>query len=128
MSLDDSIDSLLTDTLTVQRFAKGTYVNGIYVPSSPTTISIGAVVQPAFNLSRVIGGADLGSKVDGMHAWDVRVLYTRTLLYTENPGFDPDVIQLDGANWTVQRVSEYKLGTSAVYYQAIITKQTGGAS
>ena len=128
MSVLESIDDLVTDTLTVQRHVQGTFTNGVYIPAAPTTFTIDAVVQPAYNINRVVGGADLHALVDDQKAFDVRQLHTRTLLKTRTPSSDPDVIlSYEGASWTVARVEKWTLDGES-HYHCIITRSTGGGS
>lgn len=137
MSVMDSIDDLITHgdgapnpALVVIRRAKGAYVDGVYVPSETTnTFPVNAVVMPAYNLNRIIGGADLKALVDGQKVTDIRQLFTRVQLRTrgENPPLDPDVVELEGALWTVVRVERWD-GDGDVSYHVVITKQTAGAS
>lgn len=133
MSVNDTLDGLKTDTLTVQRRPAGTMVNGRYVPStSPTTFTIDAVVQPAFNLNRVVGGANLAALVDGQHVTEVVQFHTATEIRTRTPNNDADVIVgYRGANWTVARVERWVLedeGDDQVHYHVVMTRQTLGAS
>ena len=134
-SLGDVIFDLATNyNLLVTRTAQGTLTSGVYTPGATSTFTIIACVEPAYNQSRVIGGADLGSKVDGMHANDVRVIYTTTLLQVVAPATaaggatQPDVITgLENAAWTVARVERWQLNQDT-HFRVILTKQTGGAS
>ena len=128
MSVLDSLDSLLTHVgITVTRHAIGTYTNGVYTPAAPTTLTIDAVVQPAFNLNRVVGGADLHAHVDNQSATDVRQLHTRTELRTRTPTNDPDVLTLDGADWTVIRVEPWDLDGER-HYHCVLSKITHGGA
>lgn len=129
MSLGDSLDSLVTNTVTLNRRAKGTYVKGVYVLGVLTVIpGITMVVQPAYNLNRVVGGADLSAKADNQKAADVRVCYTSTELKTISDTTDPDVItDLESSSWTVTRVERWEL-SGDVHYRCILSKVTGGAS
>ncbi len=127
MSLNESIDALVTDTVTVKRRAEGTWTDGIYTPGTLTTFSANVVMQPAFGLNRIIGGADLHSEMDNQSAPDVRVLYTTTKFYTRSPSTDPDVIVFESADWTTIRVEEWNL-SGEKHYRVIITKVTHGAS
>lgn len=129
MPVNDSITSLANATITVKRRAEGTMANGVYVPTSPpTTFELDVVMQPAFNLNRIIGGADVEADVDNQSAATVNVLWTTTRLYTRDPGLDPDVVTYDGADWTVTRVEgPWQLDDQA-HYKVVITKQTQGAS
>lgn len=128
MSVLDSIDSLATDTLTVRRRATVAPVNGKRALGPATTFTCVAVVQPAFNMNRVIGGANLSAREDLQSATDVRQLHTRTELKTRSPGFDPDeIVGFEGANWTVRLVEKWVIDDEPHYHVAI-AKQTGGAS
>lgn len=129
-ALNDAILDVDAETLTVSRTPVGAYdpVTGLYVPSASSTFTIVAAVQPAFNLNRIIGGADLSAHVDLQHATDVRQLHTATLLKTRTPTTDPDVILgLEDANWTVARVERWTLD-GETHYHCVIAKQTGGGS
>ena len=129
MSVLDSMDSLMTDTLSVSRYAVGTWANGIYTPvGSPTRFTIQAVVMPAYNLNRVVGGADLHAMVDDEKVTEVRQLYTRTELRTRTPTNDPDIVtNYEGASWTVIRVEKWTLIDQTAFH-VVISKQTQGAS
>ena len=129
MSLLETIDDLATHLgVTVQRRLKGTMTNGKYVQNAPTTFTADIVLQPAFNLNRVVGGANLDAKVDLQHATDIRVFYTRTQFFTRSATTDPDVIiDLDGADWTVARVETWTLGDDT-HYRVICTRVTMGAA
>jgi hypothetical protein len=125
--VNNSIASLANATLTVTRTVEGTYVNGIYVPGATSTFPIDVVIQPAFNLNRIIGGADLEGAVDNQRVQEIYQIHTTTLLKTRTPTTDPDVIAYKGGNWTVARVEEWDL-KGQVHYHVVITKQTRGAS
>lgn len=127
MGLNDSILALANETLVVTRTAKGTYVTGKYVPGATSSFSIDAVVQPAFNLNRVIGGADLQAGVENQRVEEIYQLHTVTALATRTPTTDPDVITYKGALWTVARSEEWELD-GEIHYHVVITRQTKGAS
>lgn len=129
MSVLDSIDDLITDAgLVVQRHVNGTYVNGVYVPAAPTTFTIDAVIQPAYNINRVVGGADLRALVDDQKTTDVRQLHTRTELRTRTATNDPDVVtNYEGASWTVARAEKWIIDGEP-HWHCIISRQTGGAA
>ena len=128
MSLNETIDDLVTHaSVTVQRRLKSTMSMGRYVPNAPTTFTADIALEPAFNLNRVVGGANLSAKVDLQHATDIRVFYTRTQFFTESETTDPDVIiNLGGATWVVARVETWTL-VDETHYRVIVTKDTGGA-
>ena len=130
MSVLESIDDLVTDTVTVQRRATGALVHGTYTAAAPTTFTADIVEMPAFNLNRVVGGVDLHAHVDDQSATEVRQLYTRTEMRTRTPGNDPDIITgFDGADWTVARVEKWVDGeTGDTYFHVVVTKRTGGAA
>jgi hypothetical protein len=135
MSVNESIDGLVTDAgVTVRRSTPVPPVDGIAQPSTPSTLTIDAVIQPAYNLNRVVGGADLHALVDGQSVTDVRQLHTRTKLYARVPATDPAgakdpdvVVGYQNANWTVIRVEEWNLD-GEIHYHCVIAKQTLGAS
>ncbi len=127
--LSDSIDALVTDTITVRRTTGSTYVDGIKVPGTQDTFTCDVVMQPAFGLNRVVGGSDLHGLVDGQHATDVRDFFTRTEIRTLTLTNDPDeVVGFDGADWTVARVEKWPDLDGGHYYRALITRKTGGSA
>ncbi len=127
MSLNDSITELANETLTVTRTAVGSFVAGIYVTGAATTFSIEAVVQPAFNLNRVIGGSDLQAGLDNQRVETIYQVHTATELLGRDTTKDPDVVTYKGAPFTVARAEEWNLD-GEVHYHCVITKQTQGAS
>src|SRR5262245_14096650 len=92
-----------------------------------------AVVQPAFNLNRIIGGADLEAHEENQRVPEVRQLHTATQLNTRTATTQPDVIVglpgADGApaNWTVTRVEKWPY-RGTVHYHCVLTKQTEGSA
>ncbi|MGN6103655.1 MAG: hypothetical protein ACTHU0_00995 [Kofleriaceae bacterium] len=127
MPLNDTIAALANERLTVTRTLKGTSVHGRYIPGSSSTFEIDAVVQPAYNLNRVIGGANLQALLDNQRVEKIYQIHTVTPLQTRSPTTDPDVIFYEGVSWTVARVEKWELD-GEVHYHAVITKQTKGAS
>lgn len=127
MSVNDSISALANHTLTVTRRLKGVYTNGIYVPGATSTFTIVAVVQPAFNLNRIIGGSDLEGTVENQRVQEIYQIHTTTELRTRTETTDPDVVTYKGRPWTVARVEEWDLD-GEIHFHAVITKQTRGAS
>jgi hypothetical protein len=135
VSVNESIDGLITDPeLTVRRSTPVPPVDGIVQPSTTTTLLIDAVIQPAYNLNRVVGGADLHANVDGQSATDIEQLHTRTELYARLPATDPAgpkdpdvIVGYKNANWTVIRVEKWNLD-GEIHYHCVIAKQTLGAS
>lgn len=128
MGLADTIARLSTDfSVTVYRRAHGTLVDGIYTQAAATTFTIDCVTQPAFNLNRVIGGANMVGHVDGQMTTDVRQIWTTTELFTQSDTNDPDEIDLQGHMWTVARVERWE-NRGQVHFHVVLTAQTEGAS
>ncbi len=128
MSLNDSITSLANATITIRRTLESTFVNGKYVKGPPVLIEgVRAVIQPAYNLNRVIGGADIEATVDNQRMAEVYQVHTTAKLYTVQEDHDPDVILWRDSEWTVIRVEEWEI-TGEIHYHAVITKVTKGAS
>ena len=125
--LNDSIDGLANATMLVTRRAAGATVNGIYVKGAATTFSVDVVLQPAFNLNRVVGGANLEARVDNQKVTDVRVFYSQIALVERTLTTDPDVVTYNGADWTVARVETWDL-SGETHYRVIISKQTHGGA
>jgi len=132
MSLNESIDSLATGDYTVTRRATGAWVKGIYTPGASSTFTIRAVMEPATGLQRVVGGFEMISGYDGQHTNDIRVLYTRTELKVRSPNTEPDLVTINGRQYTVFRCEPWDLAKDAanneVHYRALCTLNTNGAS
>lgn len=129
MSLVDSITDLVTDTVTVSRTPEGSYVNGEYIKGTPSTFTADIVAMPAYNLNRVIGGANLSALVDDQKVTEVRQLYTVTELKTRTATTDPDVIKAwDGADWTVARVEKWPDLDGGFFYHVVVSRVTAGAA
>jgi hypothetical protein len=128
VSIASTIARLATDHgVVVSRRVHGTYVNGIYTQATPTTFTIDCVTEPAFNLNRVIGGANMVGRVDGEMTTDVRQIWTTTELYTQSDTNDPDEMVLQGHTWTVARVERWDL-RGQVHFHVVLTAKTLGAS
>ena len=112
MGLADVIARFGTGTYQVTRPAIGTWVDGHYVnEGAPSTFPIDASVQP-------MSGRDLRDLPEGMHAEDVRRLWTRTELRTastqigassSNASSEPDVVSIDGEDYRVVRVEHFAI-------------------
>lgn len=127
MALNESIDSLATGDYVVTRTLVGSYVDGIYTTGSSSTFSINAVMEPATGLQRVVGGFEMRSGDDGQRVNDIRVLYTRTELYTRRPTHEADKVTIAGRQYTVFRCEPWDLD-GEVHYRALATLATQGAS
>lgn len=117
MSLRDAIARFATGTYQVTRAARGTYVNGRYVPSgdAPTVFSIRASVQP-------VDGRTLESLAEGERESEVRQIFTTTALMTSSDDHEADQVDLDGDGdgWVVFRVERYA-AFGAVHYRALVS-------
>jgi hypothetical protein len=137
MSLNEVIEDLENATITVQRTTAVARVNGVKQAGTVSTFTCIAGIQPAYNVNRVVGGADLHALVDGQRITDVRIFWTTVELRTREPagnGFpaqEPDlIIGFEGANWTVIRVEKWsppeEEGDDDTHFKSIVTKQTFG--
>lgn len=128
MSVLDSIASLSTGTYTVIRRATGTWANGRYTKNpNSSSFQVKAVVQPAFNMNRIIGGRDLKHDEQGQHVTSVQLMYTTTELFTRTETHDPDEVVVDGATWTVTRVEKWN-HTGRVFYKVVISEKLEGGA
>lgn len=130
MPLNDTIASLATDRgVVVSRYGAGTFVDGVYVRNTPTTLLIDCVTEPAFNLNRVIGGVnlDVSGAVEGQRTTDIRQIWTTTELFSRTPTNDPDEVALQGKNWTVARVERWDLA-GTVHFHVVLAAMTLGSS
>lgn len=132
MSLNDTIDGLANASITVSRTTRVAPVKGRKVAG--TTMTLGpfdAVVQPAFNLNRVIGGADLDGTADNQKVVEIYQVHTTVELHAgeEIDGvaqYEPDVVTYKGKQYTVARVEgPWDLGGQQ-HWHAVITRQTKG--
>lgn len=114
MSVAGAISSFFTGTYTVGRYGSGSYADGVFVPGSPTTLSIGASVQEA-------RGRELERLPEGLNGKRLLVVYTKTALRTRQSGAQPDVIAIGGENYQVELVEDWSaLGG---YYKAVVAKE-----
>ncbi len=128
MPILDTIAAMATGTYTVTRRAKGDMVSGKYVPNPTTsTFSVVAVVQPATDLQRVVGGADMRSYVENQRMDDVMMMHVVTKLWARTTTHDPDVVTIDDDSWTVFRVEPWNF-YGDLFYMVVLTRQTQGAS
>lgn len=134
MSLNDTIEDLANATVTVRRTTAVPRVNGVKRAGTQSTFTCIAGVQPAYNINRVVGGADLHALVDGQRITDVRIVYTITELRTREPvtgslpANEPDVIvNYEGADWTVIRVEKWEdPDGDDIHFKNIAVKFTQG--
>lgn len=131
MPVNDSITSLANASITVTRTARAPFVNGRRVAGAESTIGpISVVAQPAFNLNRVIGGADLDGNIENQQVVEIYQIHTTTQLMAGEDGesvtrYEPDIVTFRGKQWTVARVEEWNLD-GEIHYHAVITRRTKG--
>lgn len=65
-----------------------------------TALTVAGSLQP-------VTGRELQDLPEAQRGDDVRVLYTLTRLYTREPGFEPDVLTIDGESYTVIKVERF---------------------
>lgn len=105
MPLSDVIAQFHTGSLNVRRAVTGTHVDGIYQPTSTTTITTDALhtsVQP-------ISGRALRDLPEGQRSEDTRWLWTTTELRTRTPSNDPDIVELEGDDWRVIKIERFRI-------------------
>ncbi len=128
MSILDSIYGHQTGTYTVTRRPRGTFVDGVYVQNtSPTTLVIRAVIQPAREISRVTAGRDMIESEQNQHVDDVRIIHTDTEIHTRTPTLDPDMIAFESDTWIVIRVERWQFGGTE-FWMGVMTREMDGGS
>jgi hypothetical protein len=100
----------------VQRAAQGSYVDGVFVPGTSSTLSIRAAVQP-------LTGRDLLELPEGHHASEVRLVFTTTELRSLSPDSAADIVVIDGINWRVVEVSRWDFDGDT-HYRAMVSKRS----
>lgn len=124
----DSIFSLSNASITVTRRDEGTWSKGVYTQNpNTTTFAVTVAMEPATGMQRVVPGRDMLSDEQGEHVTDVRVLYTATELKARTPTNDADIVTYDNSTWTIFRVEQWALNEQ-IYWRAVMTRNTGGAS
>lgn len=114
MSLFDLSDipgqDLMTGTYTVTRSAAGAYgTDGRFVAGSTSTFSITASVQP-------LDGRDLLRLPEGLRTSEVLKIYTKTRLFVQGAGQDPDSVAIDGVPHQIEMVETW--GPAGNFYKA----------
>ncbi len=127
MSLLDSIYGHQTGVYTVTRRPRGTFVNGVYVPGTATTLTVRGVVQPAREIQRVTAGRDMREREQNQYVDDVQIIHTDTEIHTRTTTLDPDHITVDDDNWIVIRVEKWVFGR-VTFWMGVITRETDGGS
>lgn len=128
MSILNAIYGFQTGVYTVTRRPRGTFVDGNYVPSSsPTTLQIRGVIQPAREIARVTAGRDMMEREQNQYVDDVRIIHTDTEIHTRTPTLDPDTISFEGGTWYVIRV-EHWVFRGVEFWMGIISREMSGGS
>jgi hypothetical protein len=114
MDLSTPIVDFATGTYTVTRAGgAGTYVDGVFVPASTSSVSVLACVQP-------LTGRELERLPEGIRSRELLSVYTVAALFNEAPGVRPDIIAIDGRSWQVEKVERFDaLGN---YFHSIVSK------
>ncbi len=87
-------------TYSVARTARGSITNGNYSSGAGTTVSITAMVQP-------VSGDRLRVMPEGLHAEDVKIVFSLDELYTTGPAYEADKITIEGTQWIVFAVERW---------------------
>lgn len=117
MSLHDET-GFQTGLYTVTRTAEGVYDEntGRYTPGAVTTLEISADIQPE-------GGRLIDDVPETQGSRDERrTCFTSTKLYTREPGFEPDVVTIDGERWRVDGVIYYGVLSDPGHYRATLVR------
>jgi hypothetical protein len=103
-------------TQTIKRTVPGSYVNGVYVEGTETTLTIQASVQP-------MSGNDLVAVPEGRRASDMVKLYTSTDLFSQGDagsGQSPDRLTYRGKDYEIYTKEPNQMGVVSHYkYYAI---------
>ena len=110
------IANFQTDTIKINRFAVGEYVNGNYVPGAITEINISAVIIP-------LSGKDLLNLPEAQRTKEARRVYTDIQLFTadEVDSKKADRFLHDGIYFEIQRVEKWT-NTDLPHYKCIAVK------
>lgn len=127
MSLIDSIYGFQTGVYTMTRRAHGSFVDGVYVPSTTVqTFQIRGVVQPAIEIQRVTGGRDMREREQNQQVDDVQIIHTDTEIRGVTATSDAEIITLeDGTNWVVTRAEKWPWD-GLFFWKAVLTRETNG--
>ena len=111
--MSDVVEDMFTDFYTVTRRSPSAYVLGKLQPSTTSTLTISACVQP-------IAGIDLQRLPEGMRVDGALSLWTTTPLFTKGPAQDPDFVAVEGETFEVATVEPW--GMVGNYYKAILQR------
>lgn len=117
------IESLATETLSVDRYSDGSWVDGRYQKGTPVTTTFTASVQPLRpNETQIIPEHKRNSEA-------VKI-YTQERLFNadEKNGIPADVVTHDGKIYEIMDVSNWSIGTDLPHYKAIAVLRDGEGS
>lgn len=104
-----------TGTYTVTRRVAETYVDGLPVAGSPSTLSVRAVIQPAT-------GRDLQQLPEAQFGTEIRKMFTTVEIMTRTPTHAPDVVTIDGESWEVINVARWQARTGT-HWEALLSRE-----
>ena len=105
-------------TFAVTRRAAPTYVDGILVPGSTSSLTIVARPRPAT-------GRDLLRLPEGRRSVETRIFETTTLLLVADQAGanNSDLVSIEGRLWEVQHVEEWPRSVAdAAFYTVIVQR------
>jgi hypothetical protein len=106
-AFDDWLEPLVATRTT------GSYVSGLWVDNTPTTINFYGVVQNATP-------QDLEVLEEGLRSEETIKIHTTTkLIAVVEDATDCDLVTYDGFDWKVYNLADRKIGN---YYKAILVK------
>lgn len=115
MDLSDVVLALATGTYTVTRASGvGTYVDGVFVPASTSTVDVVAGVYP-------LTGRELQRLPEGLRTKELRQVFTVDPLLVSAPEQRPDVVSIQGATWQVETVEDWE--PAGNFYRNIVSKE-----
>ena len=119
MSLADNIDDFATDTsAVVTRTTAETYdTQGRKVAGSTSTLLVTIVETP-------LNGRDLQVKIDCQITTEARALLTKAPLKDREPGFQPDVVTLDGEPWVVFNRQDWPDLEGGKFYKVLVARRS----
>lgn len=120
MSLADNIDDFATSTTTpVTRMTAETYDSqGRKVAGTPVIVAPITVVEVPMT------GRDLQVKIDCQITTEARALLTKTRLKDREPGFQPDVVTLDGEAWVVFNRQDWPDLDGGKFYKILVARRS----
>ena len=105
-------------SVTLKRYAAGSYSGGRWVAGTETVATITACVQPA-------GPAELLSMEEGDRQKDQITLWTQDAIYTldEVTGRKADRVSWDGEYWQVRKVEQFTITPELKHYHATCVRE-----